>query len=386
MTQQNQRINILWLVDHLGYNGFMHGAGKYYLNSIPYFDKNKFNVTLCVLREKDHLTKLFEHKGIKTTHLGRGKIDPRTLLDLVKIVKDEKIDLIHCHGYGSANFGRLTKLVTKIPVIIHAHDDDRFYPWYQRLSDLFLRNYADKAIAVSEAVKESGIHKRKIPTDRIFVMHNGIPLEEFNTLSPEEAENVKRNLGITANAPVIGTIAKLRVEKGTEYFVKAAPEVLKEFPDAVFLVIGDGPLRSYLEDLAKKLSIEEKIIFAGFREDIAAILSFINICVIPSLTEGSPLALLEAMAMSKPVVAAFVGGMREILVDGETGLFVPSKDPKALSEKIIYLLKNKCEAERIGMKAGEESKKYDINLYAKNLEKYYIDNTNTQTNRNKEIG
>ena len=373
MTKQKRRINILWVVDHLGYNGFMHGAGKYYLNSIPHFDKKKFNVSLCVLRVRDNLTNQFESKGISTRHLGRGKIDPRTLFDLIKLVKHENIDLIHCHGYGSANFGRLTRLFTGIPVIVHAHDDDRNYPWHQRISDILLRKCTDKAIAVSETVRESGIKKRKIPIDRIIVMHNGIPLDEFIVLESEKLEAEKRNLGINPNAHVIGTIAKLREEKGTEYFIKAAQEVLNVFPDVIFLIVGDGPLRGKLEEYSKNLLIENKVIFAGFRENIPAILSFIDICVIPSLTEGSPLALLEAMAMGKPVVATHVGGMREILKDGETGLFVPSKNPQKLSEKIIYLLKNEKEAECLGNKAKQESKKYDIKLYTENLVKYYLE-------------
>ena len=90
MTEIKEKKNVLWVVDHLGYSGFMHGAGKYYLNSIPHFDKNKFHVSLCVLRKRDNLTKQFEDKGIKIRHLGRGKIDPRTLFDLIKIIKQEK--------------------------------------------------------------------------------------------------------------------------------------------------------------------------------------------------------------------------------------------------------------------------------------------------------
>ena len=365
------KVNILWLVDHLGYKGFMHGAGKYYLNSIPYFNKEKYNVTLCVLRGRDNLTKQFEEKEIVTRHLGRGKIDPRTLSDLIKLVKKENINLIHCHGYGSANFGRLTKIFTGVSVIIHAHDDDRYYPWHQMLADKLLKGYIDKAIAVSEAVKISGINKRKIPAEYIIAMHNGIPLNEFQILDPEEINNEKKRLGIGHETNVIGTIAKLREEKGVEYLLRAVPDVIKVLPDTIFIIVGDGHLRNDLENLAKELSISNNVKFMGYCEKVSNILSTFDIKVLPSLTEGFGLVIIEAMTMGKPIIATNVGGVKEILKDGETGYLVPPQKPKAISEKIVYLLKNKNEARLLGERAKVESRKYDVNLYTKKLEEIY---------------
>jgi glycosyltransferase involved in cell wall biosynthesis len=370
MTDSN-KINVLWLVDHLGYKGFMHGAGKYYLNSIPYFNKEKFNVTMCVLRGRDNLTKQFEEKGINTVHLGRGKIDPRTLFDLTKLVRNKNINLIHCHGYGSANFGRLTKIFTGIPVIIHAHDDDRYYPWHQMLADRFLKKYIDQAIAVSEAVRVSGIEKRKIPAERIIAMHNGIPLTEFQMLQPDEVIAEKKHLGISQGTNIIGTIAKLREEKGVEYLIKAIPDVLKVFPDSVFVIVGDGYLRNDLENLSKDLNIINNVKFLGYCEKVSNILSTFDIKVLPSLTEGFGLVIVEAMTMGKPIIATQVGGLKEILKDGETCLFVPPGNPGILAEKIIYLLQHKDEAKRLGDRAKVESKKYDINLHDQKLEELY---------------
>jgi glycosyltransferase involved in cell wall biosynthesis/MoaA/NifB/PqqE/SkfB family radical SAM enzyme len=372
MEELAGKTNILWIVDHLGYSEFMHGAGKYYLNTIPYFDKNKFNVTLCVLRTKDNLTRQFEEIGITTLHLRRSKLDPRTLFDLIKLVRNENINLIHCHGYGSANFGRLTRIFTRVPTIIHSHDDDRNYPWYQRLFDLLLRMQIDKAIAISNAVKESSINKRKIPADRILVIYNGIPLDEFIIPGIEEIEAEKKRLGISPNDYVIGTVAKLREEKGIEYLLKSIPMVLNSFPNSIFLIVGDGCLRSKLENLARELKISQNVIFVGYCEKVKNFYSIFDMKVLPSLTEGFGLVIVEAMRMGKPIVATYVGGVKEILRDGETGLFVPPKDPKALAEKIIYLLENKDEAKCLGVKAKEESKKYDINLYVRKLEELYM--------------
>ncbi len=373
MNEYNNKINVLWLVDHLGYKGLIHGASKYYLDTIPVMDKNKFNIILCVLRAKDDLSALFENKGITVHHLGRSKLDPFTLIDVIKLVKKEKINIIHCHGYGSANFGRLAGIFTKVTVIVHSHDNDLNYPLHQKVSDFLLSRYTDKSFAVSEAVKQSTIQKRKIPADRVSVIYNGIPMEEFKIPELFETEAEKKRLGINPGTNVIGTVAQLRVEKGIEYLLKAVPKVLSSFPNSVFIIVGDGSLREELEALTKKLNIEHNVIFTGFSKKITCLLSIFDIKVLPSLNEGFGLVIVEAMVAGKPVIATNVGGIKEILRDGETGLFVPPADPDSLAEKIVYLLKNKDLAKCMGKKAKEESKKYDIKSHVKKIEEQYLE-------------
>lgn len=371
LEDNSGKVNVLWLVDHLGYNGAMHGAGMYFLNTIPALDSRKFNVLLCVLRKEDNLTKLFKDKGINIFHLGRGKFDPMTLFDILKIIMDEKIHVIHAHGYGSSNFGRLMKIFRKISIIVHAHDDDRNYPFHQKLADRLLCQFIDRAIAVSKSVKDSCVIKRKMREDNVFIMHNGIPLKDFVTPEEGRINDERDRLGVPPGCKVIGTVAKLREEKGIIYLLQSAVKVLSIFSDTCFLIAGDGLLREELEKHSKRLGIDSKVIFAGFCHNIPVILSIMDIVVIPSLTEGSPLALLEAMAMEKPIVATNVGGIKEILIDGETGLLVPSKNPEALAEKIFFLFNNPNQAIYLGRKAKEESKMYDITTHVEILENHY---------------
>lgn len=373
MAGTPEKINLLWLVDHLGYGGAMHGASKYYLHTIPLLDRNHFNVTLCVLRERDHLTKLFEDKGINIFHLGRNKFDPMTLIDILKIIKKEKIKLIHAHGYGAANFGRLARMISRTSIIVHAHDDDSKYPFHQKVADLLLSRFTDRAIAVSASVKEASVKKRRIAGEKVFVLHNGIHLDAFSDPGKERVENERMRLGIRPDHPVIGTVGRLGIEKGIKYLLQAAVQVLKVYPDTVFLLAGDGPLTEELKNLSKQLGVDRNVVFAGFCRDIPAVLSIVDIVATPSLTEGSPLAVLEAMAMGKPIVASNVGGIKEILKDGETGLLVPSEDPSSLAEKIIYLIGHRKEAQDIGIRSREESRKYDIHLHARKIEKQYFD-------------
>lgn len=373
MADYTGKLNILWLVDHLGYGGAMHGAATYYLNTIPLLNTSDFNTILCVLRERDSLTKQFEDKGISISHLGRNKLDPTTLIDILKIIRKEKINIIHAHGYGSANFGRLIKLFNKIPVIVHAHDDDRNYPFHQKFADYLLRNLTDQAIAISEAVKVSCVNKRNISEEKLIVLHNGIPLEDFAVPDESRIQKERNRLGIKRESNVIGTVARLREEKGVKYLIQSAVKILDAFPDAVFLIVGDGPLRKELVNLAKKLGLEYKVVFAGFCEDIPSILSIIDIVAVPSISEGLGIAVLEAMAMGKPIVATSVGGIIEILKDGETGLLIPPKNPSILADKIIYLINNKNEARRIGLNAKEESKIHDNIAHVQKLGQIYYE-------------
>jgi glycosyltransferase involved in cell wall biosynthesis len=371
MAENLEKINVLWLVDHLGFNGVMHGASKYYINTIPYFDKKTFNVLLCVLRKEDHITNIFKDHNINVRHLGRGKFDIRTIIDIWKLARKEKVHIIHAHGYGAANFGRLSRVIRNIPVIVHAHDDDRNYPFHQKIADFLLSSFTDKTIAISEYVKESCVNKRSFSNQKVDVMYNGIQLLDFAAPEEERIEKERKRLGIKPDSKVIGTVTRLREEKGVKYLIQSAEKVLEAFPGAVFLVAGDGPLKNDLQSLSGKLGLGKKFIFAGFCKDIPAILSLLDIVVIPSLTEGLGMAVIEAMAMGKPIVASSVGGIKELLKDGKTALLVPPKDPKALAEKIIYLMTHQNEAKQIGLRAKEESKKYDISAHVKTLGNYY---------------
>ena len=365
------RINVLFVADHLSYEGKMHGGGRFFWNVLPRFNKNRYNVIPCVLRKKDALHDLFISQGIKIRYLGKAKFDPSTFMTLRRIIKEEKIDLLHLHQYGASNFGRIAGFIAGVPVIIHSHDNDPNYHLHQRIADLILAHLTDKVIAVSESAKESTIEKRSIREDKVVVMHNAIPLDEFQELTPDQKEKEIRRLGIDPDYKIVGTVTRLREEKGNKYFLEAAAEVLKIMPKTIFLIVGDGPLREELQNHCKKLNIDENVIFYGFSGDIQKLYSIFDVNVIASVTEGFSFALVEAMAMGKAIVATNAGGPKEILKDGETGLLVPAKDSGMLAQKIVYLLKNPQEIKRLARNAKKESKKYDIDLYVRKVEKEY---------------
>jgi len=243
---------VLFVADHLSYDGKMHGLGRYFGNVLPRFNKNRYNVIPCVLRKKDALNDLFISQGINIRYLRKAKFDPSTFIAIFRLIKEEKIDILHLHQYGASNFGRLAGLIAGVPVIIHSHDNDPNYPLYQGIADLILAPVTGKVIAVSESAKESTIEKRSIREDKVIVMHNALPLEEFHELTPDQKEEERRRLGINHDYKIVGTVTRLREEKGNEYLLEAAVGVLKVFPKTVFLIVGDGPLREELQNHCKK--------------------------------------------------------------------------------------------------------------------------------------
>jgi glycosyltransferase involved in cell wall biosynthesis len=195
-------------------------------------------------------------------------------------------------------------------------------------------------------MKLAGIAQKKI-----LLIENGVNLERFTTSTSPEA--IKESLGIKKEALVVGTIGALTREKGHQYLLRAALKVIRIYPKAIFLLVGDGTERPNLEKTASSLGIKNSVIFAGMRKDVPEILSILNVFVLPSLNEGLPMALLEAHAARIPVVATRVGAIPDVLEDGVTGILIPPKDPQAIAEAIIMILSDKQLASGIAQKGFE---------------------------------
>jgi glycosyltransferase involved in cell wall biosynthesis len=375
MEHDGPKMNVLLVNDHLGWNGtVMHGVGRLFLEWIPIYDDRKYRVILCILREKDALGEYFEQQGIKIRFFEKGKFNPLTLLSFIKIIRAEKIDVMHVQGYGATTFGRLARVLTGIPILVHFQDTSRYYPWVQRVADLILARFTDAAIAVSNSVKRFCIESGRawgIDPHKMIVLPNCVSLKEFRISDPAEILTEKNHLGIDPASKIVGTVTRLYDSKGNRYLLEAAAEVLKIFPNTIFLIVGDGPLRQDLQELSRQLGIEDRVIFTGFCNNVAKLLGTFDIKVFTSWeAEGSPLALLEAMAMGKAIVAT---NIIDIIEDGVTGLLVPPKDPGAIARQVISLLTDEDLAARLGANARMESRKYSVDVYVRKLEGIYDD-------------
>lgn len=298
----------------------------------------------------------------------RGRFDLRTISNIRAFIDKDYPNLLHSHGY-KANFYALCATRGKMPWVVTNHNWLRTtfnLKLYAHL-DSFLIKYANKVVTVSDDIAIEMV-KRGVPKEKISVIDNGINLQRFSNQGSHET--LKRSFGFNEKSRIIGTVASLREGKGHIYFLEAAKSITSSFPDARFLIVGDGRERDRLEKKTAELGLSEKVIFAGSRKDIPEILSILDIFVLPSLKEGMPMALLEAMAAKRPVIATNVGAVPKVVVDKETGLLVEPRNPKALSATISELLVNKQTAARLGSKGYQ---KVENEFSAKTMATRYLE-------------
>jgi len=264
----------------------------------------------------------------------------RTINRLIQIIQGRKIDLIHSNGSRPTIYGGIAARLTKIPLIWHVRIADS-----DRLLDKLLARLAVRIIVVSKAVGRR-FNWLKDKENKVAVIYNGIDLEKFNPAV--NGKKIRKEFHLSLDTPLVGIVGRLDWYKGHQYFLQAAKKVAEAIPDTHFLIVGDGEYRKRLENLRKKLGLNENVVFTGNREDIPQILADIDIFALSSVSEGFGRSAAEAMACAKPVVATKVGSLPELVDDGITGSLVLPKNSNALAEAIITLLQNKEKAQRMG--------------------------------------
>jgi glycosyltransferase involved in cell wall biosynthesis len=369
----DRKLNVLQVCDHLGWEGSrMHGVKRLFAWMIPRFDRDRYNVSLVSLRRKDLSEETLDSFGVDITYLHRSKFDPATLPDLLKVIDRKKIDILHLHGYGATTFGRMAGGMRKIPTILHEHANLTDTPWFQKVADTCLEPLTDIAIAVSESTAEFVIKARKIPPEKVKVVYLGVPLEEFSRgRSADDIASARAELGIAPGDFAAGTVTRLHDSKGNSYLVEAARLVLNERPNAKFYTFGEGPLREPLEQQARALGIAERFVFGGFARDVARVVSAFDVSVFPSLWEGTPLTVFEALAMGKPIVATDADGLLDVLRDDHDALIVPKRNAEALAGAIVRMMDEPATRQRLGAAAAVSGQRYDILAFVRKMERLY---------------
>jgi len=209
-----------------------------------------------------------------------------------------------------------------------------FYIWLERIAARF----TDVIIAVSEGERQAGLKVRICPPEKIITIENGLDLAQIP--SDLDHKSALKELGVGEHDLVVGTVGRASRQKGWQDLVLAAGELVKEFPWVKFLLVGGGELSDQIAGLIEKLGLGRWVLLVGHREQVYPLYAGFDIFVLPSLWEGGPYALLEAMAMGKPVVATKVAGNADIVVEGETGYLVPPHQPKALAQALLKLLRD----------------------------------------------
>lgn len=366
-------LNIVHICDHLGWEGSrMHGVKRLFAWMIPRFDRSRFNVSLISLRKKDLSEDTLEQYGIDVTYMARHKFDPATFPALLKVLRRKQADVVHLHGYGATTFGRLCAWRLGIPAILHEHANHTDTPWFQKVADRLLMPHTDLAIAVSESTAEFTIRARLMPAERTKVVYLGAPLDEFARVrSAGEVAAARAALGIAPGTIAVGTITRLMPAKGNEFLVGAVPAILQRHPAVRVFIVGEGELRPALEAQAQALGLGDRLVFSGFQRDVAAALSALDVVVFPSLWEGTPLTVFEALAMGKPIVATDADGLMDVLTDGDDALVVPKRDSARIAEAVCTLIEQPDRAARLSAGARETGAHYDIQAFVHKMERLY---------------
>ena len=365
-------IPVLHVCDKFGVSGSsIHGVSRLFAWWFPRYDKTRYLPHLAGLKKDDEATRALRAEGIDPRMLGRIAFDPRLIVDIEREIRRVGARILHVHGYAASNFGRIAARRAGVPLVLHEHFADPRMPGYQKIPDFVLRGLTSRAIAVSRSTADFLVNERFVPKGVVDVVFNGAPLDQFAARPPAEGDAIRASLGIAKESVVITTIGRLNAQKGHVTLLAAAARVLARFPDARFLIAGDGDQMDSLRAQTQSLGISHAVLFLGHRTDVPAILAATDVLCISSNYEGTPLVLFEAMAAGKAIVSTAVDGCREVIDPGHTGLLVPPANPAALGDALERVLAEPALRSNFARAAQEASKRYDITACVRAMETIY---------------
>jgi glycosyltransferase involved in cell wall biosynthesis len=365
-------VSVLHVCDKFGVAGSsIHGVSRLFAWWFPRYDRTRYEPSLVGLKRPEPASERLREQGVAVEHLGRGRFDPRILADLVRAGRRRHAQVLHVHGYAAADFGRLAARRLGAALVLHEHFADPRLPRYQALADRVLAPLTDRAIAVSASTRDFLVRQRHVPADRVRLIWNGAPLDEFAPRGEARRRATRAALGLADHAPVVGTIGRLSLQKGHRDLLDAAARVFAAVPEARVVVAGDGDQEEALRAQAESLGIAPRVLFLGHRTDVPELLEAFDAFCISSTYEGTPLTLFEAMAAGKAIVATSVDGCREVLEHGRTGLLVPPRDAGALAAALVRVLAEPGLRAGLSAAAREESARYDIGACVEQMEALY---------------
>ncbi len=324
------------------------GAEKQMVLLAAGLPRDRFQVEVAALTRLGPLEADLRAANIPVTFIGKKlKADPFALLRLSSFMKDRKFDVVQTWIFAANTYGRIAAHRAKVPVVIVSEMAVDLWKGRAQLRvDRFLNRWTDRVVGNSQAVSDFYRNKADVPTEKLAVIPSGIGDEEPPNVDRGE---VRRSLGISPEAPLLIFVGRLAEQKAVHDLLAALDILQHVRPDLRALIVGDGPLRNRLEEQAQALGLRAMVKFLGHREDVPMLLVASDLLVLPSLYEGLPNVILEAMRFSKPVVATAAPGTTEVVKHGETGLLVPMKNSTELARAIRNVIEDKELANRLGI-------------------------------------
>lgn len=315
------------------------GLQQVIVNLCRTIDRERFDVSVLCLRHLGEFVPVVEELGIEVVLLPQKQsgVDYLSFLKVAKLLREKKIDVIHTHNTQPLIDGTLGALLAGVKTIVHT-DHSREFPDKRRymFAEWLLSHFVYKMVGVSKPTSRDLVTYERISPRKVVTVLNGIDGSNFSVTVDKQKK--RRELGITGEGPVIGLGVRLSEEKGVAYLLRAMPEIIKRYPDINLVIAGKGASEKDLKREAADLGIEKNTLFIGPRLDMPEVLKILDLYVLPSLREGLPTILLEAMAAGCPIVATDVGGNHMAITHGESGSLVESKNPGALAAEIVRVL------------------------------------------------
>jgi len=358
----------------LGTQMAVGGAQRVLLDHARWFYDQGYAVTVAFFYDKEGLRDQWKQKHpFPIIDLGAQQSGEvwevnfgllfRSLIKLWVLMRRVRFDIVETFTLDCNLLAIPIAWLARIPVRIATHHGqiEGMSIWMRYFHGLFVNiGLATKLVAVSEGVRRLAIDVEHITADRITVIQNGVDQTRLREHRHVVLVCLQNELNLNVDACLVLTVGRLTVQKGHQYLLDAVPAVLDQFPNTVFAIAGDGYLRTSLGEKISRLGLDKSVLLLGNRLDIPQLLSAADVFVLPSLSEGLPLALLEAMRAGLPVVATSVEGVDEIIEDGNNGYLVPPKDVVALASALIHIL---GEGEAVWQRFGKRGKRLVENEY-----------------------
>lgn len=330
------------------------GREKVVHSLIKGLDGDFFECSLVSLKDSAPPAGFFTSENLRLTSLGKRNqgVDLFLILRLRKFISENKFHIVHVHNPGTLIYGSIAAKLAGVKVIVNTeHGYSSSISRKKKLAESLLRNCISTTIAVCDALKRYLCLTHSVKEEKVVVICNGIDANRYFT--PDVNLELRKEMG-KENKIVIGAIGRLDPIKGHKVLLEAFSECLRQNRSIKLVVVGDGPLRRPLENVANSLNIHEHVLFMGNRSEIPQILSLIDIFVLPSLNEGLSITLLEAMAAGKAIIATNVGGNPEVIDDTENGILVKPESSSALARAMLDLAKDNERRVLLGRAAREK--------------------------------
>ena len=383
----DDRIHILQVAKSSG------GVGMYTRRLVKAFDKSRYRFTVVCLAEDSDImaADLNKIEGVKAISIPmKDGIEPFSdiliCFRLAKLIRSEKFDLIHAHTSKPGFFARLAAIGTGIPVVYRPanfafHENaPRFQAVFYAFLERMAARITDRIITVSNGERELARRYSVGRDDQFITIHTGIDLHPFE-ISVDRAK-VREGYGIPADVRLTGIVARFTEAKAPADFIHAAALVHARYPQAHFLWVGDGPLEHEARSLVQSLGLQDVFHFAGYQDNIPAILISLDYFLLSSHWEGFSIAILEAMAAGLPVIATRVTGADEAIVDGETGILVNVGDVNGLADAVCKLIEDVDFAKSMGVAARKRAEsEFPYAKMLDRIEKLYLDLIQSRSNQ-----